>query len=133
MNNKMSKFSFGDLNGYGSAKAIEQGRLVDCKVMPDDKNNNKFRWRVALSSRCRELSGIAANAYISFSYDSGVVILHLSDSNNGRKLSSPGSASKSDRVYARFTMPKEYIGFFADKNASEIEVSNEGKICFKLV
>ena len=131
MNAKMKKFSFKELNTRNSSGRNIEERLVDCQVLKDDKNASNFRWRVSLSQKCQKLSGIMHGDFLTFEYDDGVVLLVKSSTGEGRKLSSPGKTSGSKRVYCRFGMPKEYIGFFQDKNASKIEIKG-GAICFEL-
>jgi hypothetical protein len=131
MNNKMSKFSFNQINAAsGRRGGVKDGRLISCYVAPDDKKKTNFRWRVSLSGKVVSLAALTLNDYMTFEFDEGVVLLKKGDASSGRKLS---NTAKSDRLHLRFTMPKQYIGFFMDRDAVEVETSPDGRICFKLV
>ena len=131
MNKKMSKFSFSNVNSKASGRGgVKDSRLVGCYVAKDDKSKDHFRWRVSLSGKCVLLSGLSEDDCLTFEYDDGVVLLKNSDATTGRKLT---KTNKSERLHLRFTMPVEYVGFFMDRDASEIETSPDGRICFKLV
>ncbi len=136
MNTKMSKFSFKDVQinekrGGAKGRGRLKNVLVDCGVIPYDKNKNVFRWRISLSARCAQMAGLKAGDAISFEYDEGVILLKKSD--DGRILGSCKGSRELPRLYVRFNMPKHCLGYFADLNASEIETAPDGRICFKLV